>query len=74
MFQADFLAPRRKERIYTRLLDLPVCQSLEDKIVTVAKRRKIDMPATNTTTPSNNGEDILSDHPVESLDETEPKK
>ena len=68
MFQADFLAPRRKERIYTRLLDLPVCQSLEDKIVTVAKRRKIDI------TPSNNGEEILSDHPVESLDETEPKK
>jgi len=42
--QADCLAPRRKEQNYTPLLSLPVCNSLEDKIKTVAKRRKIDLP------------------------------
>jgi len=42
--QVDCLAPRRKEQNYTPLMSLPVCNSLEDKIKTVAKRRKIELP------------------------------
>jgi len=34
---------RRREKSYTKLLDLPLCPSLEDKVKTVVKRRKIDI-------------------------------
>merc|ERR1719431_1818169 len=41
--QLDILQGRRKEKVYTKLLQLPVCPSLEDKVRTVVKRRKIDI-------------------------------
>lgn len=40
--QAESLCQQRRERVYTPLMRLPKCPSLEDKIITVAKRRKID--------------------------------
>ena len=36
---------RRREKSYTKLLDLPLCPSLEDKVKTVVKRRKLDISA-----------------------------
>jgi len=42
--QLDILTTgRRREKSYTKLLELPVCPSLEDKVRTVVKRRKIDI-------------------------------
>ena len=42
--QLDIMTPgRRREKSYTKLLELPVCPSLEDKVRTVVKRRKIDI-------------------------------
>ena len=41
--QLDILSGRRREKTYTKLLQLPVCPSLEDKVRTVVKRRKIDI-------------------------------
>jgi len=43
--QLDILAGRRNEKVYTKLLQLPVCPSLEEKVRTVVKRRKIDISA-----------------------------
>jgi len=40
--QVDRLTGRRKEKSYTPLLELPRCPSLEDKIKSVVKRRKLD--------------------------------
>ena len=45
MAQAEGLLVRRKEKKYTKLMDLPRCPSLEDKIKTIAKKRKIELPA-----------------------------
>jgi len=42
--QAESLLIRRKEKNYTKLMDLPRCPSLEDKIKTIAKKRKIELP------------------------------
>ena len=42
--QAEGLLVRRKEKRYTKLMDLPRCPSLEDKIKTIAKKRKIELP------------------------------
>jgi hypothetical protein len=39
------LSQQRRERVYTPLLQLPKCPSLQDKILTVAKRRKLDIDA-----------------------------
>jgi len=42
--QLDILTPgRRRDKSYTKLLQMPVCPSLEDKVRTVVKRRKIDI-------------------------------
>ncbi|XP_023334180.1 tRNA pseudouridine(38/39) synthase [Eurytemora carolleeae] len=41
--QVDPLFVFKKEKVYTPLLKMPKCPSLEDKIVTVAKRRKLDI-------------------------------
>jgi len=41
--QVDHLAQYRKDKVYTSLLKMQKCPSLEEKIVTVAKRRKIDI-------------------------------
>ena len=43
--QAESLLARRKEKKYTKLMELPRCPSLEEKIKTVAKKRKIEIPA-----------------------------
>ena len=42
--QAEGLLLRRKEKSYTKLMNLPRCPSLEDKIKTIAKKRKIELP------------------------------
>jgi len=41
--QVDHLANFRKDKVYTPLLKMQKCPSLDDKIMTVAKRRKIDI-------------------------------
>ena len=41
--QMECLTGRRKEKSYTRLMDLPKCPSLEEKIKTVVKKRKLDV-------------------------------
>eukprot|EP00092_Neocalanus_flemingeri_P013403 GFUD01014448.1.p1 GENE.GFUD01014448.1~~GFUD01014448.1.p1 ORF type:complete len:455 (+),score=149.97 GFUD01014448.1:106-1470(+) len=41
--QLDILTGRRWLKSYTKLLQLPVCPSLADKVRTVVKRRKIDI-------------------------------
>ena len=45
--QAECLLGRRKEKIYTKLMNLPRCPSLEEKIKTVVKKRKIELPEQN---------------------------
>ena len=45
--QMECLTGRRKEKSYTRLMDLPRCPSLEEKIKTVVKKRKLDVGKTN---------------------------
>ena len=45
--QAECLLGRRKEKSYTKLMDLPRCPSLEEKIKTVVKKRKIELPEHN---------------------------
>ena len=42
--QAEYLLGKRKEKKYTKLMELPRCPSLEDKIKTVVKKRKIALP------------------------------
>jgi len=42
--QAELLQARRKEKSYTKLMELPRCPSLEDKIKTIVKKRKLDLP------------------------------
>merc|ERR1712025_1058663 len=42
--QAELLQARRKEKSYTKLMELPRCPSLEDKIKTIVKKRKIALP------------------------------
>ena len=41
--QMECLTGRRKEKSYTRLMDLPKCPSLEEKIKTDVKKRKLDV-------------------------------
>jgi len=41
--QLDSLSGGRSPKSYTKLLELPVCPSLEDKVRTVVKRRKLDI-------------------------------
>ena len=45
--QAEILQARRKEKKYTKLMDLPRCPSLEDKVKTVVKKRKLELPKTS---------------------------
>ena len=45
--QMECLAGRRKEKSYTRLMDLPRCPSLEEKIKTIVKKRKLDVGKIN---------------------------
>jgi len=41
--QVESLSQLRREKVYTPLMKLQKCPSLEDKITTIAKRRKIDL-------------------------------
>lgn len=41
--QVEPLSHLRREKVYTPLMKMPRCPSLEDKIATVAKRRKIEI-------------------------------
>ena len=41
--QMECLTGRRREKSYTRLMDLPRCPSLQDKIKTIVKKRKLDI-------------------------------
>jgi len=41
--QVEYLAQGRKDKVYTPLMNMQKCPSLEDKIMTVVKRRKIDL-------------------------------
>ena len=45
--QMECLTGRRKEKTYTRLMDLPKCPSLEEKIKTVVKKRKLEVGNSN---------------------------
>ena len=45
--QSECLTGRRKERNYTRLMELPRCPSLEEKIKTVVRKRKLDVGKTD---------------------------
>ena len=45
--QMECLTGRRKEKSYTPLMDLPRCPSLEEKIKTIVKKRKLDVGKIN---------------------------
>jgi len=59
--QLDILQGRRKEKVYTKLMQLPVCPSLGDKVRTVVKRRKIDI-STEKNIEKINEEDVELDN------------
>ena len=55
--QADALLTKRKERNYTKLMELPRCPSLEEKILSIAKKRKIEVPVDVSNCDDDNEKD-----------------